>query len=198
MRTTAESQTWIEPLVQPRTTSDLLAVPRWGFAEFFVISQTALPALLYLPGTQAFRLPIRISSFAISLLALAWWGVRGSDESAERRRHPAVPWMFAVLATIALMVFHPLTNSFRAGVAQLGLYVCIMAPLFWAPAFVRSPGHLRRILTLLLICNGVNCVVGVLQVYDPARWLPQEFSRLVTDSEMGLGPVSYIGAPTGS
>jgi hypothetical protein len=33
----------------------------------------------------------------------------------------------------------------------------------------------------------------VLQVYDPARWLPHEFSRLVTDSDMGLGPVSYTG-----
>jgi hypothetical protein len=31
-------------------------------------------------------------------------------------------------------------------------------------------------------------------VYDPARWLPQEFSRIVTESDMGLGPVSYIGA----
>ena len=44
----------------------------WGFPEVFVISQTALPALLYLPGTQPFRLPIRISAFAISLAALAW------------------------------------------------------------------------------------------------------------------------------
>ena len=44
----------------------------WGFAEVFIISQTALPALLYLPGTQAFRLPIRFSAFAISLAAFAW------------------------------------------------------------------------------------------------------------------------------
>ena len=38
----------------------------WGFAEVFIVSQTALPALLYLPGSQAFRLPIRFSAFAIS------------------------------------------------------------------------------------------------------------------------------------
>ena len=37
----------------------------WGFPELFVISQTALPALLYLPGSQAFRLPLRFSAFAI-------------------------------------------------------------------------------------------------------------------------------------
>lgn len=194
MSTTATShvQPWIGPSVRPRTTADLLATPRWGFAEFFVISQTVLPALLYLPGTQVFRLPIRVSSFAISLFALIWWRVRGSHET-DLPRHPAVPWLLAVVGTVSLMVFHPSTNSFRAGAAQVGLYVCILAPLFWAPAFVRSPGHLRRILALLLICNGVNAVVGVLQVYDPARWLPHEFSRLVTDSDMGLGPVSYAG-----
>src|SRR5438093_191835 len=32
------------------------APARWGFPEFFVISQTAIPALLYLPGSQQFRL----------------------------------------------------------------------------------------------------------------------------------------------
>jgi hypothetical protein len=183
---------WVDAVERPRTTVDLLAVPRWGFAEFFVISQTALPALLYLPGTQVFRLPIRVSSFAISLFALVWWRIRASHDT-DLPRHPAVPWIFAVIATVSLMVFHPQTNSFRAGAAQVGLYVCIIAPLLWAPAFVRSPGHLRRLLALLLICNGVNAVVGVLQVYDPARWLPYEFSRLITDSEMGLGPVSYRG-----
>ena len=46
----------------------------WGFAEWFAISQTALPAILILPGTQAVRLPIRISAFAVSLAdATAAW-----------------------------------------------------------------------------------------------------------------------------
>ncbi len=193
MTTTAapRASPWVEPAGAPPAATDPLAVPPWGFAEFFVISQTAIPALLYLPGTQALRLPIRISSFAISLMALAWWWLREADQPV--RRHPAVPWLLAAVATVALMVFHPRTNAIRAGIAQLVLYVCVMAPIIWAPAFVRSPGHLRRILTLLLICNGVNAVVGVLQVYDPVRWLPHEFSRLVTDSDMGLGPVSYTG-----
>jgi hypothetical protein len=169
-----------------------VTLPRWGFAEFFVISQTALPALLYLPGTQAFRLPIRVSSFAISLVAFVWWWWKSSESSTPR--HPATAWLLGALATVALMVFHPLTNSVRAGIAQFVLYLCVMAPVLWAPALVRSPLHLRRLLTLLLICNGVNAVVGVLQVYDPPRWLPQEFSRIVTESDMGLGPVSYTGA----
>jgi hypothetical protein len=183
---------WVEPADRLRAAIDPLAVPRWGFAEFFVISQTAIPALLYLPGTQALRLPIRVSSFAISLMALAWSWIQETDQTP--RRHPAVPWLLAVVATVALMVFHPQTNAIRAGIAQVVLYVCVMAPIFWAPRLVRSPGHLRRLLALLLICNGINAIVGVLQVYDPARWLPQEFSRIVTESDTGLGPVTYTGA----
>jgi hypothetical protein len=180
---TASAPAVAEPLVSPA----------WGFAEMFVITQTALPALLYLPGTQGFRLAIRISSFAISLAALAWWRLRATDDERVAP-HPAAPWLLAALAVVALMIFHPSTNTVRAGFAQVALYLCVMAPVFWAPGVVRSPMHLRRLLTLLLICNGVNSIVGVLQVYDPARWLPQEFSRIVTESDMGLGPVSYMGA----
>ena len=48
-------------------------------------------------------------------------------------------------------------------------------------------------MTLLLVCNGINAFVGVMQVYDPGRWMPQEMSRLVTESEYGLGAVTYQG-----
>src|SRR4029078_7534615 len=58
------------------------------------------------------------------------------------------------------------------------------------------PEQLARIMWILLLCSGANAIVGVLQVYDPGRWLPAEFSRVLTASEMGLGPVTYIG-PTG-
>ena len=43
---------------------------QWGFAEWFILSQTFLPALLYLPGTQPLRIPIRMASYGISLGAL--------------------------------------------------------------------------------------------------------------------------------
>jgi hypothetical protein len=68
-----------------------------------------------------------------------------------------------------------------------------MSPLFWAPMFVKTPEHLARLLALLLICSGVNSLVGVLQVYDPARWMPAELSRVITESSLGLGAVTYRG-----
>jgi hypothetical protein len=164
----------------------------WGAPELFVISQTALPAMLYLPGTQAIRLPLRTGAFAIALGLLGWWFV--TTQGKERARHPSVPWVLSVLGMIVLMAFHPQTSSPRGAAASLMLYLCIASPLFWAPSMVRTPTRLRRLVALLLICNGLNSIVGVLQVYDPARWLPDQFSRAVTESELGLGPVSYIGA----
>ena len=92
------------------------------------------------------------------------------------------------------MLFHPSTPSLVAGLAHLAVYFAVLAPLFWAPMLVNTPERLARLLWLLLICSGINSLVGVLQAYDPARWLPSEFSRFLTENaDMGLGPVTYVG-----
>jgi len=81
-----------------------MAVPaaqrlKWGFAEWFAISQTALPAILILPGTQSFRLPIRTSAFAISLAAVAWYVL---SPKAKLRQSGAQSWVFAVMALLVV------------------------------------------------------------------------------------------------
>ena len=173
------------PSAAPRTAAKI----PWGFAEWFAISQTALPAILMFPDTQAFRLPIRASAFAISLGAFVWWALSPGPKLRQAR---AQSWVVAIMALLVLMMFHPLTASWKAGLAQLTVYFAVMVPIFWAPRFVRSPEQLGRIMWILLVCAGVNSVVGVLQVYNPDRWLPAEFSRVMTDSG-GLGPVTFIG-----
>jgi len=164
---------------------------RWGFPELFVVSQTLIPALLYLPGTQPFRLYIRVASFAISFGTLLWWAVAVAKTS---RPHRAQPWIFAAMAYLVIMFFHPLTVSTFAGLAQFVLYLSVIAPIFWAGSFVRTPDRMARLMALLLICNGLNGVVGVLQVYDPARWMPPEMSRVMSETVYGLGTVTYRGA----
>jgi hypothetical protein len=165
------------------------AAARWGFPEFFIISQTALPALLYLPGTQAFRLPIRTAAFAISLAVFVWWL---AESTGRVRTSRAQSWVAAVMALLTIMLFHPQTPSLGGGFAQIAVYFSVMAPLFWAPVFVRTPEHLARILWILLICSGCNALVGVLQVYDP-RFLPAEFSRVISGNEVAMGSVTFIG-----
>ena len=177
-----------------QTVTQAVAMPAgkipWGFAEVFAISQTALPAILILPGTQPMRLTIRISAFAISLAAFAWYVL---TPAAKMRQSRSQSWVVGVMALLAVMVAHPQTPSLTGGLAHMTVYFAVMAPLLWAPALVRTPEHLARIMWILLVCAGVNSVVGVLQVYDPDRWLPAEFSRVMTSQNMGLGPVTFTG-----
>jgi hypothetical protein len=162
----------------------------WGFPEIFVISQTALPAMLYLPGNQGIRLSLRVSAFAISLAAFVWWQLQSETRPPA---HRAYSWVAAVMGLLAIMLFNPYTTSLVGGLAHMMVYFAVMSPLFWAPAFVKTPEHLARLLGILLICSGINSMVGVLQVYDPARWMPTELSRVITSSSIGLGSVTYTG-----
>src|SRR5713226_1876668 len=182
-------QSVLKPAAAPSArTAD---VPRWGFPELFVISQTAIPALMFLPSSQAMRVPIRGGAFAISLFGLVlWWHAKRSQ---QRGWQPAQFWLIGALAYLGLMLLHPTTNTLKAGLAQIVLYLAVLAPVFWAPALVRGPRHLARLLVLLFVCNGANSIVGILQVYNPAVWMPEELSRIVTNSPYGLDAVSYIG-----
>ena len=162
-----------------------------GLAEWFVVAQTLIPALLYVPGAQSFRLPIRIASYTIALVGfVAWWFKRGAHRSLP---HPSERWLLLAVAYLAVMLFHPLTNGLLAGVAQVMLYVAIFCAVFWAPAYVERPRQLVRILAIMLICNGLNSVVGVLQVYDPDRWMPRELSFVYSGSRMAMDIATYIG-----
>ena len=163
----------------------------WGIPEWFVVSQTLLPSILLMPGTQGLRLPIRMSTFMMSFGILAYVVL---VRNARLPKHPARRWLIGTVTYLAFMIAHPTTNSLLGGAAQVGLYFCVMSPLFWAPSLVRTPEQFRRIVVLLLVTNGLNALVGVLQVYDPDTWMPAELSRVVTQSRYGLGVVSYIGA----
>jgi hypothetical protein len=183
-----ESQEWTysETADQPSLLKQL--IPR-GFLEWFVISQTAIPGLLYLPGSQAYRLPLRIGAYAIALVGfLIWWLDRYHE---ERDRHPSQRWLMLALLYLCLMIFHPLTSGLTAGVAQTMLYAAIFLPIFWVPAFIDRPQQLVRLLAIMLICNGINAMVGVLQVYDPERFMPSQLSLAL--SRTALQSATYIG-----
>ena len=161
-----------------------------GFIEWFVVAQTAIPALLFVPGSQTFRLPIRVGAYAIALIAFCvWWFDRGGHRG---RRHPADPWLLLVLLNLTLMIFHPDTASLLAGVGQVALYFSIFCAVFWASSFVSKPAELERILAILLVCNGINALVGVLQVYNPDRFMPQ-LSFMYAKGSEALASATFIG-----
>src|SRR5258707_3906701 len=136
----------------------------WGFPEFFVLSQTILPTLLYIPGVQFIRVPIRMSAFAVSLFGLAWYGKKIARSGLNA---PALKWLAICFVYLGLMIFHPRTNSLLAGIAQVMLYLSVLAPMFLASHLKYTPQRVQRLLFIILVCSGINALVGVLQVYDP-------------------------------
>jgi hypothetical protein len=149
------------------------------------------PALLYLPGTQRFRIVLRVLVFGLSLLGLALCMAR----ARRSRNHPAWPLLAAGAVYMLVMVLHPTTNTVLAGLAQTALYLAVAAPLYWAPSyFVGNYRRLARVLTILWVLNAASAVVGILQVRDPARWLPAEFSQVVTSSRFSVNLYAYQGA----
>ncbi|HZP47012.1 MAG TPA: hypothetical protein VFB07_00645 [Vicinamibacterales bacterium] len=170
--------------------------PWWwpsNFAEWFALGLTFLPAILYLPNSQPYRLPARIGAYGISVYAFAlWWFDRGGRKATS---HAAERWLTMIAALLAAMIMHPYTASVLAGVAHTVLYFAIFCPIYWVPAYVNSRRRLVRVLAVILVCNGLNSLVGVLQVYDPDRWMPRQLSAMYT-GEAGrnaLASVTYEG-----
>ena len=160
----------------------------WGLPEWFVVAQVVGPALLFLPGTQRFRVVLRMGVFGLSLLGL----VLGMLRPRVARGHPA--WTLLVIAAVymTVMILHPKTNTAMAGLAQICLHLTIAAPIFWAPRyFLGDYRRLARVLTILWVLNGASAVVGILQVRDPATWLPAEFSSALFQGILDLGSFQY-------
>src|SRR5206468_2961505 len=105
--------------------------------------------------------------------------------------HPGERWLIFVLVVLAASIAHPLTNSLTSGLAQTLLYFAIFCPLFWARSYVTTRRQLVRVILQLLLCNGINSIVGVLQVYDPDRWMPREFAAVLTKN--AVSAATYVG-----
>ena len=97
----------------------------------------------------------------------------GSAANIRPRR-----WICCMVLWLGLMMLHP---DYRSGSSAWRSWVCI------SPSCVRCSGRRRtsfnrqqlmRALVVLLVCNGINSVVGVMQVYDPDRWMPRQLSSV--------------------
>jgi len=207
----------IGPHGKPRPPTEPQEVlPKWGWLEIFVLIQYLSTGLLFVPGAQAFRFLIRALPYASSLGLLFLVAVK----TPSRRSRPALKkpvlgdpnnpsvdpdeiriepppsqkWVKAVLALLVLSLAHPLTE-FPAGPAQIIFQLCIAAPVFWVWRKIESVPHLRRLVWLMLVANALSVVVGLLQVYYPARFMPPEFSRVALAMNASrIEQLSYMGA----
>ena len=154
--------------------SDAPAANRWGWVELFAVMQLLYGALLFVPGAQQYRVVVRSAPYVASLAALLVFLVR---------RHPREPlspsgkWLLASFALLAANLLHAETRL-QAGLAQIVFQVSIAAPMFWAAAMVHDQRRLTRLLWIICGAGFLNAALGVLQVYEPDRFLPPEFSAL--------------------
>lgn len=152
----------------------------------FLVLQFLGGVLLFIPGAQLFRSPVRALPYLSALAPLVYYLSR-----SERRSKPlAAGLVSASLLLLVLNLLHPSTQP-AAGIAQCIFQLSIAAPLFWAPTAVRSPQTLHRILLLIFLFNLAGAAVGILQVYAPERLLPAQFSQQLQDDY--LSSLSYTG-----
>jgi hypothetical protein len=133
--------------------------------RWFIIIQVVTQLAIISPLGSA-RTLMRIAAFGSSLVFL--FLVRGKGGA-----HPARTAAVVVFVVLAVAVFNPTAAALPAALAQVGLYLAVMAPLFWVPRLSVAVETLWSLLTILWIFHSVGSVVGVLQVYFPGRFQPK-------------------------
>ncbi len=111
------------------------------------------------------RVFVRMAVFGASIALL--FLLRGKG-----RPSPAVKPAKFILAIVALSFFNPDSNTLAASAAQIGMYVAILAPLFWVQRLTTDQSSLRRVLLMIWIFQSISAGVGILQVYYPGRFDP--------------------------
>lgn len=131
----------------------------------FVCLQVGCQLALLVEGISVLRVVVRILAFGVSLALL--FLVPGRS-----LRHPAMPLLIASMTITALNMFHPQASGVLAGLAQLGIQLAILGPLFWVSRLRMDAATFRRTLALLFLFNAASAATGVLQVYFPGRFQP--------------------------
>ncbi|WP_426736637.1 hypothetical protein [Myxococcus faecalis] len=151
------------PPSRPTSRANWLSSSR--LVPLFVCLLIGCQLALLVEAISPLRVVVRILAFGLSLVLL--FVVPGRS-----LRHPAFPFVLGALGVTALNFFNPGTGSPLAAVAQLGMQLAVVAPLFWVTRLSIDPKTFRLTLALLFFFNTVSASVGVLQVYFPGRFQP--------------------------
>jgi hypothetical protein len=162
----------------------------WGALEVFVVVAMLSSALLFIPGAQSVRIFIRAIPYVLSLALL----VRHWGEWRGRGTWRGQVMLSIAMACLAFGLFHPQASAY-GGLAQLAFQLSIAAPAYWVMGEQLDPPRVSRLITLLFLVNAASALVGLLQVTDPARFMPPEFSQQAgVDQTQYLESLSYAGA----
>ena len=175
----------------PPPQSKPVPMPKWGWLEWVVVSQTALPALMFIPGLSVVRTPARVLAFAIALVA---WGaiVTKGGRLVSGDRFASLPWLIAAVGWLGLSVVHPEGNTMTARIGHVMLYLSIMAPAFWAGSVLVDRRQVGRLLKIMFVCNALGAAVGLGQVFRPTIFNPPVIPSAIKAGADRIGDVSYL------
>jgi len=163
---------------------------RWGFPEAFIALQLLWGLVLFIPGAQAYRTIIRGTPYVLSGAALIYYFRQGKGHTLPA----STSWIVASFGLLLLNLLHE-TAQWMAGGAQIVFQLCITAPVFWMAKGVRNEAQMHRVLWVFFVASAAGAVLGVLQVYFPARFLPPEFTSLGQALNPNLiQSLTYVGA----
>lgn len=152
---------WLAPMPLPPAPESL----PFTWVERFVLLQILCQLALLIPGLGPLRLLVRLAAFGSSLLLLLFLRGRGGA-------HPAARYGILVMVVLLVCAFHPQTPTLITGFAHAGLYIAILAPVFWVPRIRLQPHSLRRAVMILWGFHILSAAFGVLQVYFPGQFQP--------------------------
>jgi hypothetical protein len=152
--------------------------PDWGWVHTFTLLQFTFQILLLFPQFGVLRLPMRVATFALSLVLLV--RLRGDGP-----RHPATsPAIWVLLIMVASFCLHSSLNSVLAGAAQCAMYAAILGPLFWVKSLKITPKGFQWLIFMMWGFHTVSAIFGALQVYFPGQFQPY-LSTAIQDSQWG-------------
>jgi hypothetical protein len=131
--------------------------------EYFVALEIICQLALLSSTMAPFRIVFRTFVFAVSLGLLFLLPGQGKP-------HPASKAAFFVMVILAVSMLNPGINSAAAAAAEFGLYLAVLAPLFWVSRVRIDLTEMRRVILLLWAFQVISSVVGILQTYYPARF----------------------------
>jgi hypothetical protein len=144
---------------------------RWGWLEWFLVAQTFIPALLFIPGISPIRVVIRMASFLLALIAWAIVFASGRLKSGASSFSAGL-WLKLTIAWLLLMIFNPGTNSIQAAVPHALFYISVFSPVFWVSSVLGTSRQVGRLMAISLVCSGLGALVGLGQVFRPATFNP--------------------------
>jgi hypothetical protein len=176
---------------QPRPASK--AKPKWGWLEWFLIAQTFLPALLFIPGISAVRTPIRMAAYGVGLFAWIMVLRSGVRRPGAESFSPNM-WLKLASGWLLLSIFNPSTNNFIAGFAHAMFYISILSPAFWTHSTVIDSKQIGRVMVILFLCNGLSAIVGLGQVFRPETFNPPVIPGLTDKTSVAYQALTYEDA----